>query len=242
MNRIYGWKRDIPDHRDFIYKAKVYRLPTAVDLEYNCSPVENQLNLGSCTANALVGVLEFNEPKDSTFQDLSRLFIYYNERLIEHTVDSDAGAMIRDGIKALAKAGVCPESEWPYDVTKFAVKPPTSCYKDALKRKISSYERLDNLYAMKQCLTTGFPFAFGFTVYESFESARVAKTGIAPYPSKNERPVGGHAVCAVGFDDKKKALKVRNSWGADWGIKGYFWLPYAFIENGLADDAWTIRK
>lgn len=242
MFRRYGWRRDIPDHRDIIYKAKVYKLPTAVDLEYNCSPIENQETLGSCTANALVGVLEFNETKDSTFQDLSRLFIYYNERVLEHTVDSDAGAMIRDGIKALAKCGVCSETLWAYDIAKFAQKPPMTCYQDAKKRKITSYERLDSLYAMKQCLTTGFPFAFGFTVYESFESPKVAKTGIAPYPSKNDRPVGGHAVCAIGFDDKKKALKVRNSWGTSWGIKGYFWLPYAFIENGLADDAWTIRK
>ena len=173
----------------------------------------------------------------------SRLFIYYNERVIEGTVRSDSGAQIRDGIKSVASQGACPEPEWPYDIAKFTTKPPARAYKDAtLDRAVSYQSIVQDLNQMKGCLASGYPFVFGFTVYQSFESAAVAKTGHAAMPQWGERPVGGHAVMAVGYSDASQWFLVRNSWGAGWGMKGYFTLPYAYlIQPGLASDFWTIR-
>lgn len=241
----YGWIPDIPDSRDFLYKGitpKKLRLSSQVDLRLFCSPIENQGALGSYTANALAGNIEFLDEKDGNgYTDQSRLFIYYNERVIEHSVDSDAGAMLRDGIKALHKNGVCQESNWPYDIKQFAVKPTLFCYTEAKSHRIQSYQRITNLQDMLSCLTEGFPFVFGFAVYESFESQQVAKTGIVPMPDKAERMLGGHAVLAVGFDQKTKRFIVRNSWGTSWGMEGYFTIPFEYLET-LADDFWTIRK
>jgi C1A family cysteine protease len=167
---------DLPDHRDFAF-AKVSKapkkLPPSVDLRAGCSPVEDQGQLGSCTGNALAGAVEFLELKNGkTFEDASRLFIYYNERVIEHTVTQDAGAMIRDGIKTLAKQGVCSETSWPYVISKFAKKPGTSCYTQARRHCITAYARISTLDDMRSCLAEGFPFVFGFTVYARFESVR----------------------------------------------------------------------
>jgi len=242
----YGWIPDVPDQRDYLLSAVLRipaKLPRKVDLRPACSKVEDQGQLGSCTANALAGALEFLERKDKVaFEDFSRLFIYYNERAIEHTIQSDSGAMIRDGIKTLAKQGVCSEKKWPYFVSKFRVKPTPSCYKDALNHQITSYHRIITLDEMRACLAEGFPFVFGFTVYESFESQAVAKTGIVNMPKTGERSLGGHAVLGVGYDDAKERFIVRNSWGDGWGVKGYFTIPYKYVaDRNLSDDFWTIR-
>jgi C1A family cysteine protease len=242
----FGWIPDVPDQRDLLYGAvrPTLRLPSHIDLRPTCSSVENQDNLGSCTGNALAGAIEFLERKDHvSFVDASRLFIYYNERALEGTVKSDAGAMIRDGIKTLKNQGVCSEMHWPYVISKFAVKPGAACYKEALKRQITSYHRILTLDDMRTCLAEGFPFVFGFTVYESFESQEVARTGIVQMPQPGERSLGGHAVLAVGYNDEQRQFIVRNSWGADWGQKGYFTLPYEYLASrNLADDLWTIRR
>ena len=241
----YGWLPDLPDHRDFMYAAvapRIARLPKKVDLRPKCSPVENQGQLGSCTANALVGALEFLELKEGRqLVDLSRLFVYYNERLIEGTVDQDSGAFLRDGIKSLARQGVCPEKEWPYRITAFRQKPPPACYAHAKNHEITSYHRINTTDEMRTCLAEGFPFVFGFTVYSSFESAAVARSGVLNMPAKNETVVGGHAVMAAGYDDKQKRFIVRNSWGADWGQDGYFTMTYQYLgSRNLSDDFWTI--
>jgi C1A family cysteine protease len=245
----YGWLPDLPDHRDFPYSAiapRIAKLPRKVDLQESCSAVEDQGSLGSCTANALVGALEFLENKDRVrFADLSRLFVYYNERVIEGTVDQDSGAFLRDGIKSLAKQGVCPEPQWPYvvDGVTFKKKPAATCYRAAKKRRILSYHRINSLDEMRTCLAEGFPFVFGFTVYESFESAAVARTGVLNLPTAREHVVGGHAVMAAGYHDADRRFIVRNSWGAAWGKKGYFTIPYAYLANrDLSDDFWTIRS
>jgi C1A family cysteine protease len=243
----FGWVPDLPDQRDTLY-GLVRRvpavLPTATDLRPLCSPVEDQGNLGSCTGNALAGAVEFLEKKDKVpFTDVSRLFIYYNERVIEHSVHEDAGAMIRDGIKTLVKRGVCAEAKWPYVVAKFAVKPSKACYTDALEHQVTAYARLQTVDEMRACLAEGYPFVFGFSVYESFESRQVAKTGVVQMPTPKERLLGGHAVLAVGYDDAKKRFLVRNSWGRGWGLKGYFTMPYAYLaDRSLSDDFWTIRR
>jgi C1A family cysteine protease len=246
-NAVYGWLPDIPDYRDHLYGAVRQipaMLPSRIDFRPWCSPVEDQQNLGSCTANALAGALEFLMKKDKMkFADMSRLFIYYNERVIEHTVRTDAGAMLRDGIKTLAREGACPETSWPYDIARFATKPPKKCYTEALDYQILSYARLNTVDEMRACLADGFPFVFGFSVYEGFESQKVARTGIVDLPAAGERMLGGHAVLAVGYDDATKRVIVRNSWGTGWGKKGYFTLPYAYVANrNLSDDFWTIRR
>jgi C1A family cysteine protease len=243
----YGWVPDLPDQRDFTYAvpANVVRnIPDAVDLRPQCPPVYDQGQLGSCTGNSIAGALQFEQMKQKLPVFVpSRLFIYYNERVIEHTVASDSGAQIRDGIKSVATKGDCPETEWPYDITKFAVKPPASCYKDAKKYKALQYQSVtQNLADMEGCLASGYPFVFGFTVYASFESAAVAKTGKMPMPKSGEQVVGGHAVLAVGYNNDQRVFIIRNSWGDGWGDKGYFYMPYAYLlDDNLADDLWTIR-
>lgn len=241
----YTWIPDLPDHRDYRYSKLIREkltLPSSIDLRDNCSPVEDQGNLGSCTSNALAGLLEYNEiVYKQNFIDLSRLFIYYNERLIEHTVRYDSGAMLRDGVKSLVEYGVCSEGEWPYVITKYKTKPTKQCYTDAKSHTISSYYRIDTLDEMRHALANKNPFAFGFTVYDSFESNEVSKTGTVPMPSSSEKVLGGHAVCAVGYDDTKSRFIVRNSWGANWGMNGYCTMPYDYlIDRNLSDDFWTI--
>lgn len=244
----YGWIPDIPDHRDFLYSAPIEALralPPKVDLETQCPDVYDQDQLGSCTANAIAGAIQFDQMKEGLKQVFtpSRLFIYYNERVMEGTVDSDSGAMIRDGIKSVSKQGACPESEWPYDIAKFKTKPTAKCYTDASKHQAVLYQRLvHNLNQMKGCLASGYPFVFGFSVYESFESQQVAQTGTVPMPAPGEQQLGGHAVLAVGYDDTQQRFIVRNSWGFGWGMKGYFTMPYSYLtEASLASDFWTIR-
>jgi C1A family cysteine protease len=244
----YGWVPDIPDFRDHLFgavRAIPAALPNHVDLRPTCSPIEDQGQLGSCTANALVGALEYLEKKDKIqrFVNLSRLFVYYNERVIEGSVNSDAGAMLRDGIKTLAKQGVCSETNWPYNIANFTKKPPKGCYQEAQKYQILSYARIITLDEMRATLAEGFPFVFGFSVYESFETPQVAKSGVVNLPEAGERQLGGHAVLAVGYDDANQRFTVRNSWGTGWGMKGYFTLPYAYLANrGLSDDFWTVRR
>jgi len=246
VNAWYGWLPDRPDQRDRLYAAIARpprKRPRVVNLRPLCSRVEDQKALGSCTANALVGNLEFLERKASKpVTDLSRLFVYYNERVLEGTVKEDAGATLRDGIKTLVKQGVCAEKRWPYLIHRFAVKPPAACYRQARNHQVLSYRRLLTLAEMKLCLAEGFPFVFGFTVYESFESKAVAKTGRVDLPKPTETVVGGHAVMAVGYDDGTRRFLIRNSWGTRSGLKGYFTMPEAYLANrNLSDDFWTIR-
>jgi C1A family cysteine protease len=243
----YGWIPDQPDQRDHMYAAPpqfLAALPPSADLRSQCPPVYDQGQLGSCTANAIGAAVEFDRLKQKLSDFVpSRLFIYYNERVIEGTVRSDSGAQIRDGIKTVASQGVCPETDWPYDITKFEQKPPAKAYTDAMSDRAVSYQSLiQDPNQMKGCLASGYPFVFGFTVYESFEGPAVAQSGHASMPSPSERAIGGHAVMAIGYDDSNQWFVVRNSWGPSWGLKGYFTLPYAYlIQTSLSSDFWTIR-
>lgn len=248
-----GWLPDLPDARDFMYAAPLKvmkKLPAKTDLSKGFGALYNQGDLGSCTANALCAAFQFNRKKQTKHLFYpSRLFVYYNERVIEHTQDWDSGAFLRDGIKSLNKQGVCEEKSWTYDDSpapgaKFSLKPPKTCYTSALRNQILSYQRLTlNLNSLKGCLAEGYPFVFGFSVYTSFMSEEVKRTGIMPMPDLlKEHLEGGHAVTAVGYNDTKQAVLVRNSWGSSWGIKGHFWMPYAYISNAqYCSDFWTIR-
>jgi C1A family cysteine protease len=231
-----------------VYSAPVTvleALGARADLRSKCPPVYDQGRLGSCTANALAAAVEFDQMKESLAAVFvpARLFIYYNERVTEGTVDCDSGAQIRDGIKSVAKQGVCPETMWPYDIAKFKTKPSKTCYAEAFRHRVILYQRLvPTLNQLRGCLASGYPFVFGFTVYESFESRKVARTGHAPMPAPDERVLGGHAVMAVGYNDARQWFILRNSWGPNWGMKGCFTLPYAYaIHPDLAADFWTIR-
>ncbi len=244
----YGWNPDIPDGRDLMYAAPpevVAQLPTQVDLRPQCPPVYDQGQLGSCTANSIAGALEFDQIKEGqqSFTP-SRLFIYYNEREIEGTVSSDSGAQIRDGVKSVNQQGAPPETDWPYDITKFSEKPPEQAYADAAQHKAILYQRLtQTLNQLKGCLASGYPFVFGFVVYESFESQQVASSGQAQMPQAGEKQLGGHAVLAVGYDESEQRFTVRNSWGPGWGMQGYFTLPYPYLlQQTLSSDFWTIRS
>jgi len=254
----YGWHPDLPDQRDRVYAVPAHvtaaGIPALVDLRPQCPPIYNQGQLGACTGNAIAAAIQFEQMKQGlpVFAP-SRLFIYYNERVIEHTITLDHGAQIRDGIKAIASLGACPETMWPYNdkntdpkpcpACPYAQKPTPSCYSTAAKHKATTYQRLTpTLDVLKGCLASGYPFVFGFTVYNSFESKQVAQTGIVPMPAPKEKVVGGHAVMAVGYDDSTQHFIIRNSWGTGWGLQGYFMLPYAYPTNSnLADDFWTIR-
>ncbi|MDB6068523.1 MAG: papain cysteine protease family protein [Pedosphaera sp.] len=244
----YGWIHDLPDHRDQLYSAPIAALqsmPPLVDLTLKCPPVYDQGQLGSCTANAIAGAIQFDQIKQNlpAIFEPSRLFVYYNERAMEGNVSSDSGAQIRDGIKSVAKQGVCPELIWPYDISQFANKPSANCYTQAGKHLVSLYQRLvPTLSQLRGCLASGYPFVFGFTVYDSFESQAVAQTGQVPMPAPKESVIGGHAVMAVGYDDANQRFIVRNSWGERWGKSGYCTMPYAYLTSAqLASDFWTIR-
>ena len=182
---------DAPGHRDYLHGAPLgilATLPAKVGLRPRyLKTIYHQGQLGSCTGNAIAAAIQFDRMKQKRKPDFipSRLFIYYNERDMEGTIESDSGAQIRDGIKSVAKLGDCPETEWPYDIAQFATKPPAKCYKDARKYKAVLYKRVSQTpNQMKGCLASGYPFVFGFSVYESFEGPQVGKTGVVPMPKK----------------------------------------------------------
>lgn len=237
----YGWKRDKVDRRDFLITRYLGSLPAFVDLSSECTPIRDQKQEGACTAFASCGLMEFNRNKLKLEQEIfSPQFLYYNERVIEGTVDQDSGASIREILGALYKHGVCLESLWPYSEGMFTL-PSIEAVKNAMKYRITAYHRIIQApQFLKTQLSIDEPFVFGFDVYESFESPEVAKTGIMPIPGPNEQLLGGHEVLCVGYDDAKQMYKVRNSWGTSWGLEGYFWMPYNYMHNqNLASDMWT---
>jgi C1A family cysteine protease len=256
-----GWVRDLPDPRDLLYSAplaNLRQLPSSVDLRPKCPAVYDQGRIGSCTANAIAGAIQFGRMKAKDKPDFvpSRLFIYYNERAMEGHVAYDSGAQIRDGIKSVARQGVCTEKTWAYNDTpaeyeggpfppgsKPGKKPTKRCYTEAANYQVTSYQRLSQLLAqLKGCLASGYPFVFGITVFPSFWSAPGQQATNTPMPGPGEAPVGGHAIMAAGYDDANQCFTVRNSWGPDQADKGYFYLPYAYAtEPQLASDFWTIR-
>jgi C1A family cysteine protease len=228
-----GWLPDTPDQRDHVFAA-----PWLGDLP-------PQGDLGSCTANAIAGAVEFDQMKQGLAEATpSRLFIYYGERVIEGTVAQDSGAMIRDGMKVMVKSGAPPEPLWPYDVARFAEQPPQAAYVEALNHQVLAYARVNqDARSLKAMLASGFPVVFGFTVYESMMTPAVQASGNVPMPGwVFDAVLGGHAVLLVGYDDSTQLFRFRNSWGTGWGQAGYGTLPYAYVTNdNLADDFWTVR-
>ncbi len=251
--RVYGWKKDKEDKRDLYKKfGGIYpALPgrekfSTIDLREQCPEIYDQGQLGSCTANAISAAYEFDmmKEKEEFIFTPSRLFIYYNERKMEGNVDEDAGAEIRDGIKSVNKQGIVDEQKWPYIISNFTDEPPKKLYEEAKHHLAVKYQRIQqNLEHMKECLNEGFPFVFGFIVYESFESEETTNTGIMVMPKENERILGGHSCLVVGYDDDKKVFIVRNSWSSYWGDYGYFYMPYEYMLNEeYCSDCWLIQR
>ena len=270
-----GWLRDLPDFRDYteqheaiqpqlaaigIAQPEQVSQPAKIDLRAYCSPVENQGALGSCTANAVVGLVEYFERRaHGNFIDASRLFLYKVTRDLLHW-KGDTGAYLRSTMGALALFGVPPEEYWAYQIATFDNEPTAFCYSFAQNFQAISYYRLDPpgtapaklLARIKANLVAGLPSVYGFTVYSSI--AQAGTTGRIPYPGQGEKVLGGHAMLVIGYDDNLKitntntgtstkgALLVRNSWGAGWGDHGYGALPYDYVTNHLAVDFWSLLK
>ena len=240
----YHWVRDKVDKRDYLYAPTIAKISTYVDLRPYCSSIEDQGRLGSCTGNAIAGAIELLMKRNNNFTDISRLFIYYYERLLENTVNYDSGAYIRDGIKACYTYGAATENLWPYDISKFRNRPSIDAVNDAKKRKVKLYERVSDFNGVINAIDNGYPVTIGFDVYSSFDSPTVARTGIMPYPNtKKEKLLGGHAVLIVGYNKNNDTFIVRNSWGKYWGDNGYFYMPFQVIKNNtMSGDFWVIKS
>ncbi|MGZ8227933.1 MAG: C1 family peptidase [Methylococcaceae bacterium] len=280
-----GWMRDLPDFRDYtpehakikpllagikLVVSTAYALPEEVDLRTWCSPIEDQLDLGSCTAQAGIGLIEFYERRAfDAHIDASRLFLYKATRkLLGWT--GDTGAYLSTTMAAMTLFGAPPEKYWPYTTEKpgpfaataqdFDSEPPAFCFAYAQNYQSIQYFRLDPpgispadlLQRIKTFLTANMPSMCGFTVYSAYQYS--GANGHFPFPCPGEQAVGGHAVVVVGYDDAKKiknpicgeettgALLIRNSWGTSWGENGYGWLPYEYVLRGQANDWWTLFK
>ncbi len=244
---MYGWVPDRPDPRDLKIKASFFKaliLPKRVDLKSLCSRVENQSSLGSCTAHAATSAIEFLYKKLKIEQpELSRLFVYFATRVwvAGEPPTNDNGAMIRDVMKALSTYGACYESLWPYLLDSWTKEPSGEAKNNATSHQILHYYRCPSLRQVKTCLADGYPVVGGFVVPQSIESLETTKTGLIRYPNPRESMEGGHAVLFVGYDDTNKLLTFQNSWGPRWGDRGFGYLPYAYVENRLASDFWTVR-
>ena len=233
-------KPSLPDERDYIYRnddSEILR--ESVDLREWDTIVESQDSLGSCAANAITNAYELcvNRMYPEYFTHLSRLFIYYNTRAEFDTINEDDGIFLKDGLKSLAKFGVCAESLWPYDIDKFNDRPTIECYEDAKKRKILKYQKLNSIYYITQVLNNNKPVVFGMTIYDSFMNLN-ERISTVNFPSRKENNLGGHAMCMVGYDLEKRLFLAKNSFGSNWGDNGYCWIPFDYIrQEGY--DIWT---
>lgn len=248
MKRKYNLKierkKHIPSHL-FLQPKSVpvpkSSLPKFVDLRRNWTDVYDQGEIGSCTANALCSVLVKDNPKLVP----SRLFLYYNERILDGDVDEDSGSTLTQGINALVHYGICAEGYWPYDTSRVLSAPTQKAYKNGRLTRISGYQHVvQDLAHMKAALAGNTPFVVGIQVYSSFESMTTASTGSVRYPDVgNEEYLGGHALLVVGYYDRTEMFIVRNSWGRDWGDKGYCYIPYRYLlDTELTSDLWCIKQ
>lgn len=250
----YGWKPDLPDHRDYIYNLRNYikmahEVPLSMDLSAQMPPVYDQGQVGSCTGNGWAALLEYRsiqqgEPTETP----SRLFIYYNERVIEGSAGQDAGAEIRDGAKTVSAQGAPPETLWPYNESQVLVQPNEAAYQEAVRHEALQYQRIvvGPGAPMRTAISEGLPIVFGMPVPDYFEQGWNPLTDPLPLPGPNVNYIGGHCMVVVGYDFTRSrfpepVFKVRNSWGNSWGEGGYFWIHYEWFTT-LATDLWVVQK
>lgn len=242
----YGCRRDTKDARDVIFKPRTTRMPSEVDLRSCIPPVMNQGPIGSCTGHGVTGAFRYLRIKAGKSDiPLSRLQNYYDAREIEDCTSSDAGAEIRDNIKAAAKLGIAREELWPYEIHRFAERPPPVVYENALNYQAIEFQRVPvNTAAIKQVLADGFPVVIGVSLYDSFEGLEVERTGVVPMPDLDvEGLAGGHCMLVVGFGQLEGYFTVRNSWGADWGASGDCYMPYSYLGSiSYGSDYWVVRE
>ena len=240
----FGWKKDLPDERDYQFSFSSKDLPRNFSLKPHMPKVLDQGQLGSCTANGICNALRRCEIVEGIDDEKprSRLFVYYNEREMEGNVNEDAGAQIRDGIKSVANVGSCFESTWPYDIKLFTEKPPPEAYAEAKLHKAIQYHRVgQEAESLKHAIYSGFPVVFGFVVYSSIRKPTVIRSGIIPMPTRFDQPIGGHCVVLTGWDDTRRLFQIQNSWGEKFGDEGYGYMSYDYILNPeLASDFWLI--
>jgi C1A family cysteine protease len=249
VNRHLGTGRDRVSPLDWKYRphsSVVRRLPAVVDLRRHCPPVYDQLHLNSCSANAIAAALRYDELREghSDVPSPSRLFIYYNERVLAGVVDANTAVPLREGYRTVAKLGSCPEAMWPYLVRRYRREPTPECFRAALRRRAIAYYRIRrSIVQLRACLAEQFPFVMALAVHKSMMGRQVARTGMVPMPTRGDRLQGGHAVLVVGYDHPRRLLIFRNSWGRGWGDRGDGYLPYAFIASAaMAWDFWTMRR
>lgn len=248
QHNVSGWYKDRVDHRDHALPLSTMALPARVSLVKTCPDIEDQGPLGSCTANAATSAMEMLYRKlGKPNPDLSRLFLYFTTRVFIEgsTPGDDTGASIRDTMKACARYGVCFDKSWPYDVSRFGVRPGTAAFAEAVQNQLLRYYACPTLVSVKASIAGGFPVVCGFSVPENMMSVACARTGIVGYPTARESIVGGHAIMLMGYNDVTQRLMFQNSWGASWGDRGFGYLPYSFfidLGNGaLAGDCWSPR-
>jgi C1A family cysteine protease len=247
---VGGWRPDPYDSRDFPFLASRQRLatlPDKVDLSLaHRVPIYDQGQLGSCTANAIASAIQYDRATQGLADFIpSRLFLYYCERAMEGTVNEDAGAMIRDGIKCVATLGDCPEPEWPYTniARNFKVKPSAKAYASALRYTAVQYQRISVsngaiIPQIEACIAGGHPFVFGINVYPNFP---MSGNGHIPMPEPGTVPEGGHALKGDSYNHSEQWVEGPNSWGSKWGNKGRFRIPYKYLADPkLASDFWKI--
>jgi C1A family cysteine protease len=230
------------DKRDYRLSVQTLRssTPQQFSLESFCPPVFDQGSIGSCTAQSSACMYSciYKQKTRQVFLP-ARLYIYYNTRLIENSVSADNGATLRNTMKAMVKNGVCTESIWPYQNNRLYLRPTNNCYVEGMDRQVLSYASVPiQLQIMKNLLLSQHSFVMGILVFPSFFSGG----GQVPIPNPNVEPIlGGHAICIIGYDDQRQAFLARNSWGSGWGIRGNFYIPYAYATNrNLAFDAWVL--
>ena len=235
-NPHYRVRADLPDWRDLPYHPQGNPLRPVVDLRTWASPVEDQEHLGACTGNAVVGAYELlmNRERPQDFRDLSRLFVYYNARLLEEDVAQDVGAEIRDAVRAARQYGLCLESIWPYNIQNFAVTPSTTSYEDAQHRTIRNYYRVSTLEDALDALNNNWPIVFSLRVYDGFEALDDGDS-LVPTPGATDQPIGGHAMVMVGYDLAQQRVLCRNSFGRDWCQGGYCWITFDYVRNEVMD-------
>lgn len=247
----FGYKQDLPDPRDYKYKAVAIELPESVDLSADFLPVRNQGDLGACTAFATGAMVEYVRNKQKLkMWSVSTLFTYYTTRQIEGTVDSDSGAYVRDALKSVVNYGVTSEKTWPYDITVFKQNPPEHAWEDALNHQAVVYYRIDPTREnILSCLAEGYPFTFGMKLYQSFVDTQcgfMVHNYLSMPDTGKEKLIGGHCMLAVGYSkwiDGNTYIKVRNSWGTHVGLRGYHNIPIDyFLDPNLSSDFWTIRS
>lgn len=246
--RVYGWKRDLPDHRDRLHAhLTTGDIPNYSDLRSQLPEVWDQGQLGACTAFAACAVIcAARQRQGLPYIEPAQLHYYYAERSIDPQgyVREDSGSSLRIAGKVSAKFGMSESKFWPYDISRFAQRPPKSAYVNALTHRALSYAKVPQTHDdFRRALAEGYPVMFGFSVYESFESDHVRDTGIVPLPDVHEEFLDGHAVVLCGHDDTRNRYTVRNSWSSSWGDKGYCYMPYAYVESpSLASDFWIVKQ